>query len=301
MGFTLGGLDELADDEVRLLVAVDADRTVHGVTSWLPVRRDGVTVGWTLDFMRRRGEGFRGGDGVPHRVRGAARAGRRRGVPLAVRRAAGPAGPRRAGRRVAAAARRGRPVAGAGVRVPVAAGVQGQVPAGVPAAVPGLPGPGRAAADRGRDRPRLPARRRARASSAGWSAGWCGERGSAPGPVSLLDVSLLARAGAVGAGRPRAWRPGSCCSPGGAALVDPRRCRRRCWRPGSAAALVALLVDRVWRPFPDPLPLAVVLGAGRGAGGGRAGRGRVPGAGAGGAGWARWSRCWSSWPWRRSR
>jgi lysylphosphatidylglycerol synthetase-like protein (DUF2156 family) len=60
MGFTLGGLDELTDDEVRLLVAVDGDRTVHGVTSWLPVRRDGVTVGWTLDFMRRRGEGFRG-------------------------------------------------------------------------------------------------------------------------------------------------------------------------------------------------------------------------------------------------
>ncbi len=60
MGFTLGGLDELADDEVRLLLAVDADRTVHGVTSWLPVRRDGAVVGWTLDFMRRRGEGFRG-------------------------------------------------------------------------------------------------------------------------------------------------------------------------------------------------------------------------------------------------
>ncbi|MCY7340796.1 MAG: DUF2156 domain-containing protein [Pseudonocardia sp.] len=60
MGFTLGGLEELADDEVRLLLAVDADRTVHGVTSWLPVHRDGVVVGWTLDFMRRRGDGFRG-------------------------------------------------------------------------------------------------------------------------------------------------------------------------------------------------------------------------------------------------
>lgn len=60
MGFTLGGVDELADDEVRLLVAVDTDRTVHGVTSWLPVRRDGVVVGWTLDFMRRRSGGFRG-------------------------------------------------------------------------------------------------------------------------------------------------------------------------------------------------------------------------------------------------
>jgi phosphatidylglycerol lysyltransferase len=61
MGFTLGGLDELADDAVRCLVAVDAERTVHGVTSWMPVHRDGAVVGWTLDFMRRRSAGgFRG-------------------------------------------------------------------------------------------------------------------------------------------------------------------------------------------------------------------------------------------------
>jgi lysylphosphatidylglycerol synthetase-like protein (DUF2156 family)/membrane associated rhomboid family serine protease len=60
MGFTLGGLDELTDDDVRLMLAVDSNRTVHGVTSWLPVRRDGATVGWTLDFMRRRSDGFRG-------------------------------------------------------------------------------------------------------------------------------------------------------------------------------------------------------------------------------------------------
>ncbi|MFC4949572.1 bifunctional lysylphosphatidylglycerol flippase/synthetase MprF [Pseudonocardia sp. GCM10023141] len=61
MGFTLGGLPELADDAVRCLVAVDTDRTVHGVTSWMPVHRDGEIVGWTLDFMRRRGTGgFRG-------------------------------------------------------------------------------------------------------------------------------------------------------------------------------------------------------------------------------------------------
>lgn len=60
MGFTLGGLDELADSAVRILVAVDQDRTVHGLTSWMPVYRDGEPVGWTLDFMRRRAEGFRG-------------------------------------------------------------------------------------------------------------------------------------------------------------------------------------------------------------------------------------------------
>jgi len=61
MGFTLGGLDELNDPAVRCLVAVDAQRTVHGVTSWLPVYGDsGEVQGWTLDFMRRRNSGFRG-------------------------------------------------------------------------------------------------------------------------------------------------------------------------------------------------------------------------------------------------
>lgn len=59
MGFTLGGLDEVDDDEVRCLIAIDEERTVHGVTSWLPVHRDGKVVGWTLDFMRRRSTGFR--------------------------------------------------------------------------------------------------------------------------------------------------------------------------------------------------------------------------------------------------
>lgn len=60
MGFTLGGLDELDDPAVRCLIAVDQDRTIHGITSWMPCYRDGVPVGWTLDFMRRRGEGFKG-------------------------------------------------------------------------------------------------------------------------------------------------------------------------------------------------------------------------------------------------
>jgi lysylphosphatidylglycerol synthetase-like protein (DUF2156 family) len=54
MGFTLGGMAQLADREVRCLIAVDADRTVHGIVSWLPVYRAGRPVGWTLDFMRRR-------------------------------------------------------------------------------------------------------------------------------------------------------------------------------------------------------------------------------------------------------
>lgn len=58
MGFTLGGLDELKDPEVRLLVALDADGHVHGVTSWMPVFRRGQLVGLTLDFMRRHSDGF---------------------------------------------------------------------------------------------------------------------------------------------------------------------------------------------------------------------------------------------------
>ncbi|WP_240773991.1 bifunctional lysylphosphatidylglycerol flippase/synthetase MprF [Plantibacter sp. M259] len=60
MGFTLGGIDELVDEEVRLLLAVDEQGRLHGVTSWLPVRRDGELVGWTLDFMRRRTDGMNG-------------------------------------------------------------------------------------------------------------------------------------------------------------------------------------------------------------------------------------------------
>lgn len=60
MGFTLGGLDELDDDEVLCCLAVDAEGQVQGVTSWLPVFQDGRLVSWTLDFMRRRGESFPG-------------------------------------------------------------------------------------------------------------------------------------------------------------------------------------------------------------------------------------------------
>ncbi len=54
MGFTLGGIDELEDEEVLCCLAVDAEGQVQGVTSWLPVIRDGRLVSWTLDFMRRR-------------------------------------------------------------------------------------------------------------------------------------------------------------------------------------------------------------------------------------------------------
>jgi phosphatidylglycerol lysyltransferase len=59
MGFTLGTLREADDPEVRLHIAVDADGTVEGFTSWMPVSRDGDIVGWCLDLMRRRDDGFR--------------------------------------------------------------------------------------------------------------------------------------------------------------------------------------------------------------------------------------------------
>jgi phosphatidylglycerol lysyltransferase len=59
MGFTLGGLAELEDPEVRLHLAVDDDSTVHGFTSWMPVYEDGEVIGWTIDLMRSREGGFR--------------------------------------------------------------------------------------------------------------------------------------------------------------------------------------------------------------------------------------------------
>ncbi|MBW8730476.1 MAG: DUF2156 domain-containing protein, partial [Terrabacter sp.] len=60
MGFTLGSVDEALDPDTRVGLAVDADMTVHGVTSWLPVHSPGGEVrGWTLDVMRRLPDGFR--------------------------------------------------------------------------------------------------------------------------------------------------------------------------------------------------------------------------------------------------
>lgn len=60
MGFTLGGLEELRDPEVRLMLAIDAAGQVQAVTSWLPSWRDGRIIGWTLDFMRRRADSSNG-------------------------------------------------------------------------------------------------------------------------------------------------------------------------------------------------------------------------------------------------
>ena len=60
MGFTLGGVTEALDREVKVGLALGADGKVHGVTSWMPVYGgDDQIVGWTLDLMRRADGGFR--------------------------------------------------------------------------------------------------------------------------------------------------------------------------------------------------------------------------------------------------
>ncbi len=60
MGFTLGGVDEALDPSTRVGLALGADGSVLGVTSWLPVHSGfGEIHGWTLDLMRRRTEGFK--------------------------------------------------------------------------------------------------------------------------------------------------------------------------------------------------------------------------------------------------
>lgn len=59
MRFTLGTVDDAMDPEVAVGIAVDADGSLHGVTSWLPVYgSDGAVEGWTLDLMRRRDGAF---------------------------------------------------------------------------------------------------------------------------------------------------------------------------------------------------------------------------------------------------
>ncbi len=61
MGFTLGGVDEALDRNVRVGLAIDGDSTVHGITSWMPFHATGGgdPAGWTLDVMRRLPHGFR--------------------------------------------------------------------------------------------------------------------------------------------------------------------------------------------------------------------------------------------------
>ena len=60
MEFTLGGVDELDDPSVRLMMAVHESGRIEAVTSWLPMFEHGAVVGYTLDFMRRRGDAMNG-------------------------------------------------------------------------------------------------------------------------------------------------------------------------------------------------------------------------------------------------
>jgi lysylphosphatidylglycerol synthetase-like protein (DUF2156 family) len=60
MGFTLGTERELRDPNIGLMLAIDTAGKIHGITSWLPVYRNGDIIGWTLDFMRRSGDAFPG-------------------------------------------------------------------------------------------------------------------------------------------------------------------------------------------------------------------------------------------------
>ncbi|KJL32375.1 bifunctional lysylphosphatidylglycerol flippase/synthetase MprF [Microbacterium azadirachtae] len=53
MRFTLGGMEELRDPDVEILLAIGPEGELQAVTSWMPVWREGELVGRTLDFMRR--------------------------------------------------------------------------------------------------------------------------------------------------------------------------------------------------------------------------------------------------------
>jgi phosphatidylglycerol lysyltransferase len=60
LGFTLGGVRELTDPEVRLMLGITADGEIQAVTSWLPIYQNGRVVGRTLDLMRRSPNAFNG-------------------------------------------------------------------------------------------------------------------------------------------------------------------------------------------------------------------------------------------------
>ena len=165
MGFTLGGVDEALDPRVRVGLAVDAEGTVHGVTSWMPAYSTdgGSPTGWTLDVMRRArtGSAPRWSSSSPR----PASPSRPRARPSS--RCPGYRSPR-PGRglrsRPGAAGRVPRPARcqpRALLRLPIPPGVQVEVPAAARAVVPRLPRRSRAAQDRRRARPRLPARGRA--------------------------------------------------------------------------------------------------------------------------------------------
>jgi lysylphosphatidylglycerol synthetase-like protein (DUF2156 family) len=60
LGFTLGGLEELKDENVQLCLAIEESGRIQALTSWLPVFAEGQVVSWTLDFMRRNSGAYNG-------------------------------------------------------------------------------------------------------------------------------------------------------------------------------------------------------------------------------------------------
>lgn len=61
MEFTLGGVDQLVDPAVRLMIATDENGRIHAITSWLPTYALGGAIdGYTLDLMRRRPDAMNG-------------------------------------------------------------------------------------------------------------------------------------------------------------------------------------------------------------------------------------------------
>jgi phosphatidylglycerol lysyltransferase len=58
--FTVGGIEQLKDGDVKLMLAIDAHGRIEAATSWMPNYRDGVVRGLTLDFMRRRPDSMNG-------------------------------------------------------------------------------------------------------------------------------------------------------------------------------------------------------------------------------------------------
>lgn len=60
MGFTLGGITELQDPDVSLMIATTESGKIDAVTSWLPTFHDEAIVSLTLDFMRRRSDSMPG-------------------------------------------------------------------------------------------------------------------------------------------------------------------------------------------------------------------------------------------------
>ena len=60
MEFTLGGVEQMTDPAVRLMIARDAQHRVVAVTSWIPVYAASLVQGYALDVMRRRHDAMNG-------------------------------------------------------------------------------------------------------------------------------------------------------------------------------------------------------------------------------------------------